>query len=88
MSSVKKLNKKNNLRNLNPILDLNEVLESSGRLMCAPFESEFENCSIIIYAIETKHMNVSPINAAHNKLLLLLCRFSEEVLSVFRQNQN
>ena len=47
-----KLDAKCKLRNLNPIIDQNGLLRSSGRLLFAPTELEIENCPIILDAKE------------------------------------
>ena len=49
---TQKLDAKSKLRNLNPIIDQNGLLRSSGRLLFAPTEYEIEKCPIILDAKE------------------------------------
>ena len=49
---TQKLDAKSKLRNLNPIIDNNGLLRSSGRLLFAPTELEIEKCPIILDAKE------------------------------------
>ena len=52
LKRTQKLDAKSKLRNLNPIIDQNGLLRSSGRLLFAPTELEIEKCPIILDAKE------------------------------------
>ena len=50
IKKTQKLDAKSKLINLNPIIDQNGLLRSSGRLLFAPTELEIEKCPIILDA--------------------------------------
>ena len=52
LKRTQKLDAKNKLSNLYPIIDRNGLLRSSGRLLFAPTELEIEKCQIILDAKE------------------------------------
>ena len=52
LKRTQKLDAKSKLKNLNPIIDQNGLLRSSGRLLFAPTELEIEKCPIILNAKE------------------------------------
>ena len=52
LKRTQKLDAKSNMRILNPIIEQNGLLRSSGRLLFAPTELEIENCRIILDAKE------------------------------------
>ena len=52
LKTTQKLDAKSKLRNLNPIIDQNVLLRSSGRLLFAPTELEIEKCPLTLDAKE------------------------------------
>ena len=52
LKRTQKLDAKGKWRNLNPVIDENGLLRSSGRLLFAPTENEIEKCPIILDAKE------------------------------------
>ena len=52
LKNTQKLDAKSKLRSLNPIVDQNGLLRSSGRLLFAPTELEIDKCPIILEAKE------------------------------------
>ena len=52
LKRTQKLDAKSKLRNLNPLIDQNVILRSSGRLLFAPTDLDIEKCPLILDARE------------------------------------